>query len=55
MEVRIAPYLDLQVTEYERTDYDRLPESRDHEFYIEPGGMDRSMVLMQQQLVGSFW
>lgn len=49
----IAPYLGLQVTEYERTDYARLPESRDHEFYIEPDGVDRSMVLMQQQLVGS--
>jgi hypothetical protein len=49
----IAPYLGLRLTEYERTDYDRLPESRDHEFYIEPGGIDRSLVLMEEQLVGS--
>lgn len=51
--VEIAPFLDLRVTEYERTDYDRLPDRRDHEFYIEPGGIDRSMVLMEEQLVGS--
>jgi len=50
---QIAPYLGLHVIEYERTDYDRLPESRDHEFYIEPDGVDRSMALMEEQLVGS--
>jgi hypothetical protein len=50
---QIGPYLGLRVTEYERTDYDRLPQNRDHEFYIEPDGIDRSMVLMEEQLVGS--
>lgn len=50
---RIAPYLGLRLTEYERTDYDRLPERRDHEFYIEPDGIDRAMVLMEEQLVGA--
>ena len=46
----IAAHLGLRVTEYERTDYDRR---RDHEFYIEPNGVDRSLVLMQDQLAGS--
>jgi hypothetical protein len=50
---RIAPYLGLRITEYERTDYQKLPHSRDDEFYIEPGGIDRSLVLMEKQLVGS--
>jgi len=50
---RIGPYLGLRVTEYERTDYDRLPERRDDEFYVEPDGVDRSMVLMEKQLVGA--
>jgi hypothetical protein len=50
---QIAACLGLRVTEYERTDYDRLPERRDHEFYIEPNGVDRSMALMEEQLVGS--
>ncbi|HTR38919.1 MAG TPA: hypothetical protein VMH80_23595 [Bryobacteraceae bacterium] len=49
----IAPYLGLQLTEYERTDYDMLAERHDDEFYIEPGGIDRQMVLMEKQLVGS--
>jgi hypothetical protein len=49
----IARCLGLHVTEYERTYYDRLPERREHEFYIEPGGIDRSLVVMQDQLVGS--
>jgi hypothetical protein len=50
---QIAPYLGLHLTEYERTDYDQLPERRDHEFYIEPDGVDRAMVLMEEQLVGA--
>ncbi|HTW66298.1 MAG TPA: hypothetical protein VME17_16865 [Bryobacteraceae bacterium] len=50
---KIAPYLGLHLTEYERTDYDRLAETRDYEFYMEPGGVDRSMVLMEQQLAGA--
>jgi hypothetical protein len=50
---RIAPYLNLQVSEYERTDYQRLRQTRDFLFYIEPDGVDRSMVLMQEQLVGA--
>jgi hypothetical protein len=49
----IAPYLGLHLTEYERTDYDRLPPTRDHEFYIEPKGVDRAMVLMERQLTGT--
>lgn len=49
----IAAYLGLRVTEYERTDYDRLSQNRDHEFYMEPDGVDRSMVLMEEQLAGS--
>jgi hypothetical protein len=49
----IAPYLSLRVTEYERTDYDGLPQRRDHEFYIEPNGIDRELALMEEQLGGS--
>jgi hypothetical protein len=50
---QIAPYLGLRLTEYERTDYDRLPDRREHEFYLEPDGVDRTMVLMEEQLVGA--
>ena len=50
---QIAPYLGLHVTEYERTDLDRLPCSRDHEFYIEPDGVDRSLAVMEEQLTGA--
>jgi hypothetical protein len=50
---QIAPYLGLRITEYERTDYEKLPRSRDDEFYIEPRGIDRSLVIMEHQLVGS--
>jgi hypothetical protein len=49
----IAPYLGLSVTEYERTDYEKLPEHRDDEFYIEPWGGDRPLALMEKQLAGS--
>jgi hypothetical protein len=50
---KIAPYLGLRIVEYERTDYESLPQRRDHLFYIEPDGVDRSLVLMEQQLAGS--
>jgi len=49
----IAPYLGLQLTEYERMDYQDLPEKRDEEFYIEPGGSDIHLVLMERELTGS--
>ena len=49
----IAAHLGLHVTEYDREDYDRLPERRDDEFYIEPWGGDRPLVLMEKQLAGS--
>lgn len=50
---QIAPYLRLSITEYERTDYEKLPPGRDDEFYIDPGGIDRSLAVMEKQLVGS--
>jgi hypothetical protein len=49
----IGAHLGLNVTEYERWDYDTLPESRDDEFYIDPQGGDSSLVLMERQLVGA--
>jgi len=49
----IAERLGLQVTEYERTEYEKLPERRDDEFYLEPWGIDRNLVLMERQLEGS--
>ena len=49
----IAPYLGLRVTEYERTEYNRLAERRDHLFYIEPDGVDRSLAVMEEQLAGA--
>jgi hypothetical protein len=52
---QIAQYLGLRVTEYERTDYDRLPQRREHEFYIDPDGVDRSLVVMEKQLIGSIF
>jgi hypothetical protein len=50
---KIAPYLGLRIVEYERTDYESLPQRRDHLFYIEPDGVDRSLVVMEEQLAGS--
>ena len=49
----IARYLELRLTEFERTDYHKLGEQRGDEFYIEPDGIDRYMVLMEPQLSGS--
>jgi len=49
----IASYLGLKITEYERTDYEKLPHNRRDEFYIEPDGIDRSMLVMEDQLVGA--
>ncbi len=49
----IASYLGLTTTEYERTDYEKLPHDRRDEFYIEPDGIDRSMLVMEEQLVGA--
>jgi hypothetical protein len=49
----IAPYLGLRIAEYERMDYEKLPQRRDDEFYIEPDGIDRSLVLMEPQIAGS--
>ncbi len=49
----IAPYLGLELTEYERTDYERLAGRCDDEFYIEPDGIDRYLALMEGQLTGS--
>jgi len=49
----IASHLELAITEYERTDYERLPRNRADEFYIEPDGIDRSMLVMEDQLVGT--
>lgn len=49
----IARCLNLCVTEYGRADCDRIARERDHQFYIEPDGMDRSLVVMEEQLVGA--
>lgn len=49
----IASHLGLKVTEYERTDYEKLAHNRRDEFYIEPDGIDRSMLVMEDQLVGA--
>jgi hypothetical protein len=49
----IGELLGLSVTEYERWDYEKLPENRDDEFYIDPRGGDASLVVMENQLVGS--
>jgi hypothetical protein len=49
----IAAHLGLDITEYERWDYDKLPESRDDEFYVDPRGGDPSLVLMERQLMCS--
>ncbi len=49
----IGAHLGLSVTEYERWDYDKLPENRDDEFYIDPRGGDPHLVPMEGQLVGA--
>ncbi len=49
----IGTRLGLSVKEYERWDYDRLPQNRDDEFYIDPRCGDPSFVLMEDQLVGA--
>jgi hypothetical protein len=49
----IGARLGLNVTEYERWDYDKLTENRDDEFYIDPRGGDPSLVLMEDQLAGA--
>jgi hypothetical protein len=48
----IGARLGLNVTEYERWDYNKLPENRDDEFYIDPRGGDPSFALMEHQLAG---
>ncbi len=49
----IAPHLGLNVTEYERSDFEKLSDFRPDEFYIEPWGADRAMAVMEQQIAGS--
>jgi hypothetical protein len=49
----IAAYLGLQTTEYERLDFNKLPGLPDAEFYLNPFLTDRSMLVMEDQLVGS--
>ncbi|MCW5979276.1 MAG: hypothetical protein KIT09_14470 [Bryobacteraceae bacterium] len=49
----LAASLGLRVTEYERTDFRSLPRDRHDEFYIEPWGGDRVLLLMERQLEGA--
>jgi hypothetical protein len=49
----IARCLGLTVTTYERNDSLRLPGFREEEFYLEPWGVDRTMAVMEDQLVGA--
>ncbi len=49
----IARTLGLAVTSYERNDHVAMPEFREEEFYLEPWGVDRTMVVMERQLAGS--
>jgi len=49
----IAVWLGLNITEYERMDFERLPQFRPEEFYIDPEGNDRHLTVMEQQLAGS--
>jgi hypothetical protein len=49
----IARTLGLAVTSYERNDYVAMPELREEEFYLDPWGVDRNMVVMEKQLTAS--
>jgi hypothetical protein len=45
--------LGYDVTLYERNDYTKMPSHRPEEFYLEPWGVDRTMVAMEGQLPGT--
>jgi hypothetical protein len=49
----VAEALGLAVTAYERNDFERLPDHRAEEFYLEPWGVDRTMSVMARQLEGA--
>ncbi len=49
----IGQCLGYDVTAYERNDYERMPGHRPEEFYLEPWGVDRTMVAMEGQLPGA--
>jgi hypothetical protein len=49
----IGQCLGYQVTAYERNDYESMPGYRPEEFYLEPWGVDRTMVVMEGQLPGA--
>jgi hypothetical protein len=53
--LKIASCLGLRITEYERTDLERIPQRRDYEFYIDPDGVDRALALMEKQLTGALF
>ena len=48
-----AACLGLSITEYERMDFEKLPEFRADEFYLEPWGNDRHIAGMEKQVAGS--
>ncbi len=49
----IAACLGLNIAEFERMDFEKLPDFRPDEFYIEPRGADRHMAVMEDRLPGS--
>jgi len=49
----IGQCLGYDVTAYERSDYARMPGYRPEEFYLEPWGVDCTMVAMESQLPGT--
>jgi hypothetical protein len=49
----IAATLGYTMTGYERKDFAQAPGYRVEEFYMEPGGIDRCMAVMADQLAGS--
>jgi len=49
----VGQCLGYEVTCYERSDYARMPGYRREEFYLEPWGVDCTMVAMQDQLPGT--
>lgn len=49
----IAGYLDLQTTEYERLDFNKLPGLPTAEFYLNPFGVTEALAVMEDQFSGS--